>query len=166
MASLSQDFEDVVPLVPTTPLATFAMPAKDTTPTAPIVPSFPICLQEQASNIEVGDEVVHLCITPKKFLIVTDVLKKENEQHKCALKLLPYFFTAAELSSSNTDGTHNKLPLDATKLNVLKMLVFSRFPVESPVEKEKYWKFLKSKINAKCRPNKHIHKQVVEVRES
>jgi len=165
LASLSQDFEDVVPLV-TTPLATFETPAKDTTPTAPIVPSFPICYQEQASNIEVGDEVVRSCVTPTKFLKVTDVLKKENERHKCALKLLPYFFTAAELSSSNTDGTHNKLPLDATKLNALKMLVFSRFPVESPVEKEKCWKFLKSKINGKCRLNKHIHKQVVKVRES
>ena len=94
-----------------------------------------------------------------------DVLKRETERHKCALKLLPYFFTAAELSSSNTDGTHHKLPLDATRLNALKMLVCSRFPVESPVEKEKSWKFVKGKINGKCRLNKHIHKQAAEIGE-
>ena len=165
MASLSEDFEDVIPLVPTIPLATFATPAKDTTPTAPIVPPLPGCHQVQASEVEVGDEVVRSCVTPRKFLVVKDVLKRENERHKCALKLLPYFFTAAELSISNTDGTHNKLPLDATRLNALKMLVFSRFPVESPEEKEKCWKFVKGKINGKCRLNKHIHKQAVELGE-
>ena len=166
LASLSEDFEDVVPLIPTTPLATFATPAKDTTPTAPIVPPLPSCHQEQVSNIEVGDEVVRSCVTPRKFLVVKDVLKTENERHKCALKLLTHFFTSAELISSNTDGTHNKLPLDAARLNALKILVFSRFPVECPVEKQKCWKLIKGKINGKCRLNKHIHKQATEVRET
>ena len=62
-----------------------------------------------------------------------------------ALKLLPYFFTDEELISSNTNGTHGKLPLDSNKLNFL--LVFSKFPVEFAVEKEKVWKFIKTKIN-------------------
>ena len=165
LASLSEDFEDVVPLVPTIPLTTFVMPAKDTTPTAPLVPPLRSCHQGQASDVEVGDEVVRSFVTPRKFLVVKDVLKRENECHKCALKLLPYFFTAAELSISKTDGTHKKLPLDATRLNALKMLVFSRFPVESPAEEEKCWKFLKGKINGKCRLSKHIHKQAVELGE-
>ena len=60
---------------------------------------------------------------------------------------------------------YRKTPLDATRLNVLKMLVFSRFPVESPVEKEKCWKFVKGKINGKCRLNKHIHKQAAKIGE-
>ena len=60
---------------------------------------------------------------------------------------------------------YRKTPLDATRLNELKMLVFSRFPVESPVEKEKCRKFVKGKINGKCRLNKHIHKQAAEIGE-
>jgi len=114
LASLNKDFEDVVPLVHATPLATVTTPVKDTNPTPPIVQPLPSCHQERASHIEVGDEVVRSCVTPRKFLVVKDVLKRENERHKCTLKLLPYFFSATELSSSNTDGTHNKLPLDAT----------------------------------------------------
>ena len=37
---------------------------------------------------------------------------------------------------------HGKLPLDSNKLNFLKVLVFSKFPEEFAVEKEKVWKFL------------------------
>ena len=121
-------------------------------------------LEPQSSEIEVGDEVVRSCVTPRKFLAVKDVLKKEHERHRCALRLLPYFFTPAELSNSNTDGTHNKRPLDSTRLNSLKVLVFTRFPVEPSAEKEKCWKFIKGKINAKCRLSKHMHKQVGEIR--
>ena len=75
---------------------------------------------------------------------VQSALKKENERHRCAVKLLPYFFTE-ELISSNTNGTRGKLPLDSNKLNFL--LVFSKFPVEFAVEKEKVWKFIKTNIN-------------------
>lgn len=79
------------------------------------------------------------------------VSTQERERHRCAVKLLPYFFTDEELISSNTDGTHGKLSLDSNKLNSLKVLVFSKFPVESAVEKEKLWKFIKTKINDRCR---------------
>ena len=34
--------------------------------------------------------------------------------------------------------------LDRNKLNSLKVLVFSKFPVESHEEKEKLWKFIKT----------------------
>ena len=77
---------------------------------------------------------------------------------RCALKLLLFFYTSEELSNSNTDGTHNKQQLDVTKLQALKVLVFSRFPIESATEKEKVWKSIKSKINSKCRLSKHVHK--------
>lgn len=60
-------------------------------------------------------------------------------------------FTDEELVSSNTDGMHGKLPLDSNKLNFLKVLVFSKFPVECAVENEKLWKFIKTKINDRCR---------------
>ena len=82
---------------------------------------------------------------------IQGTLEKERERHRCALKLLPYFFTKEELKGSNTDGSHGKERLDATKLNSIKVLIFSKFPSDCPVEKEKLWRGIKGKINAKCR---------------
>lgn len=90
------------------------------------------------------------------------MLEREKERHQCALKLLPFFFTSEELSHSNTEGMHNKQRLDITKLQALKVLVFSRFPPESATEKDKVWKCIKSKINCKCHLSKHINKHAVE----
>ena len=61
-----------------------------------------------------------------------------------------------ELSSSNTEGTHKKQPLDTTRLNSLKVLVFTKFPIDSLEEKEKCWKFIKGKINNRCRASKFV----------
>ena len=41
--------------------------------------------------------------------------------------------------------------LDSAKLNSLKVLVFTKFPVGANEDKEKVWRFIKSKINSKCR---------------
>ena len=79
------------------------------------------------------------------------MLQKETKRHRCAVKLLPYFFTDEELVSSNTDGTHGKLALDSNRLNSLKVLVFSKFAIECAAEKEKLWKYIKDKINDRCR---------------
>ena len=64
------------------------------------------------------------------------MLARESERHKCTLKFLPYFFTGEELASSNTDSTHGKDCLDGTKLNALKVLVFTKFPANSESEKD------------------------------
>ena len=48
----------------------------------------------------------------------------------CAVRLLPYFFDKEELSQSNTDGHHGEQCLDSNKLNSLKVLVFTKFPLE------------------------------------
>ena len=154
-----------VPLASTTPLNPSVTAPVVMPPTVLTVTHSQQSVSHEALEMEVGDKVVSSCVTPRKFLAVKDILQKEKKPHKCALKLLPYFFTSAELSSSNTDGTHNKLPLDSTRLNSLKVLVFSRFPVESTVEKEKSWKSIKGKINGKCRLTKHIHKQAGETRD-
>lgn len=154
-----------VSLAPTTPLNPSVTAPAVMPPSVLTVTHSQQSVSHEALEMEVGDEVVSSCVTPRKFLAVKDILQKEKKPHKCALKLLPYFFTSAELSSSNTDGTHNKLPLDSTRLNSLKVLVFSRFPVESTVEKEKSWKSIKGKINGKCRLTKHIHKQAGETRD-
>ena len=120
----------------------------------------------QSSILEddkVGEDVIRSLVTPSKSKGVRDVLEKEEERHRCALKLLP-FFTLEELSNSNTDDTdtdHNKQRLDVTKLQALKVLVFGRFSIESATEKEKVWKSIKSiksKINSKCRLSKHVNK--------
>ena len=39
--------------------------------------------------------------------------------------------------NSNTDGSHGKQCLDSNKLNSLKVLVLSQFPVESEKDKDK-----------------------------
>ena len=75
---------------------------------------------------EVGKELIGTCLKPTRVKIIQHVLSKpETERHLCALKLLPHFFRKEELAESNTDGSHDKKCLDSTKLNSLKILVFS-----------------------------------------
>lgn len=151
LASLNEDM-DIFALSPETP--TVPTPPTASTSSTPATQSF-----HELTEAQVGDELIGSCVTPRKLPVVKNILQSESERHKYALKLLPYFFTKDEMSTSNTDGTHQKLPLDTTKLNSLKVLVFSRFPVESSAERDKAWKFIKGKINAKCRLSKHIIKQ-------
>lgn len=87
------------------------------------------------------------------------MLEGEVLRHQCAVRLLPLFFSKEELSSGNMDGSHNKQCLSGRKLNVLKVLVFNKFPVESEGEKEKQWKFIKTKINARCRASRFAYKE-------
>ena len=84
-----------------------------------------------------GEDVIRSLVTPSKSKGVRDVLEKEKERHRCALKLLPFFYTSEELSNSNTDGTHDKQQLDVTKLQALRVLVFSRFQLKLPRRKKK-----------------------------
>jgi len=101
----------------------------------------------ERAEIPVGEVVIRTCITPRKVQGVQSTLENETERHRCAVKLLPYFFSNEELKRSNTDGTHGKRPLDSSKLNSLKSLVSSKFPVECAAEKDKLWKQIKTKIN-------------------
>ena len=106
---------------------------------------------------EVGEELIGTCVTPTRVKTIQHALSKpETARHLCALKLLPHFFTREELAESNTDGSHDKKCLDSTKLNSLKILVFSKFPVSNSKEKDKAWRFIKGKINAKCRATRKI----------
>ena len=57
--------------------------------------------------------------------------------------------------NSNTNGSHGKQCLDSNKLNPLKVLVFSKSPVESATKKHKLWAFIKTKITARCRAIKY-----------
>ena len=102
----------------------------------------------------VGEELIRTSVTPRKVTKVQEALDREKERHKCALKLLPYFFTKEEVANSNTNGTHQKACLDSSKPNSLKTLVFSKFPVASNEEKDKIWRSIKGKINTKCRASK------------
>ena len=118
----------------------------------------PLTLADSApvneSDIEVRGELIRTCVTPTKVTGVERTLSKADKRDRCALKLLPYLFNKEELATSNTDGTHSKKCLDASKLNSLKVLVFSKFPVNSPLQKDKVWRAIKCKINAKCRASK------------
>ena len=97
------------------------------------------------------EELIGTCVTPTKIKAVQQTLGWEREQHFCALKVLQSFFTCEELANSNTDGTYRKKCLDSAKLNSLKVLVFTKFPVGATEDKEKVWRLIKSKINSKCR---------------
>ena len=103
------------------------------------------------SPLEVGEELIGTCVTPTKIRAVQQALSQEKKRHLCALKLIFSFFTTEELATSNTDGSHGKGCLDSNKLNSLKVLLFTKFPVGPDKEKEKVWKAIKSKINSKCR---------------
>ncbi|XP_068738810.1 eukaryotic translation initiation factor 5B-like [Montipora capricornis] len=139
------------------------VPPAQATQESTLMPATPISATNRnavsTTETPVSEEVIRTCVTPRKVRAVQSALKKENERHRCAVKLLPYFFTDEELISSNTDGTHGKLPLDSNKLNFLKVLVFSKFPVEFAVEKEKVWKFIKTKINDRCRAVKFANRE-------
>ena len=51
---------------------------------------------------------------------VRETLQNERDHIKCAIKLLPEFFTTDEMAASNTEGNYGKQPLDKTKLRTLK----------------------------------------------
>jgi len=100
---------------------------------------------------EVGEELIGTCVTPTKIKAVQQTMGRESERHLYVLKLLQSFFTSKELVNSNTDGTYGKKCLDSAKLNSLKVLVFTKFPAGANEDKEKVWRYIKSKINSKCR---------------
>lgn len=121
-----QDYENAAsecstpaaPPVPAAPIQHLqSTPPAHTTPTQSSIQEIP--------EVAVGEEVIRSCVTPRKVSAIQAILQKETQRHKCALKLLPFFFSKEELSSSNTEGTHQKLPLDTTRLNSLKVLVFN-----------------------------------------
>lgn len=126
-------------------------------PATPETPSRPVNADSimERSEIPVGEDVIRTCVTPRKVQSVYATLQKEKERHRCAVKLLPYFFSDEELKGSNTDGTHGKHPLDSSKLNSLRVLVFSKFPVECTTERDKLWRQIKAKINDRCRAIKY-----------
>ena len=108
--------------------------------------------KQGSTSKEVGEEIISTCVTPTRIKSIQHVLSKpETERHLCALKLLPHIFSKGELAESNTDGSHEKKCLDNTQLNALKILVFSKFPVSNREEKDKSWRFIKGKVNFKCR---------------
>ena len=109
----------------------------------------------------VSEELIRTCVTPRKVIRVQEALEREKECHKCALKLLPYFFTKEEPANSNTNGTHKKACLDSGKLNSLKTLVFSMFPVASDEKNDNIWRSIKGNINTKCRASKFACVRIV-----
>ena len=82
----------------------------------PVVPHSPVA----ESTGLVSEELIRSCVTPRKVKKVQDTLQAERDRYRCAVKLLPYFFSKEELTTCNTDGTHNKDPLDRTRLHSLK----------------------------------------------
>lgn len=106
------------------------------------------------TELIVREGLIQTCITPRKVQPLKQTRDKAEKIHKCALKFLPFFFSREELASCNTDGSYGKGSLDATRLNNLKILLFTKFPNNSPLQKDKLWRAIKSKINAKCRASK------------
>lgn len=75
---------------------------------------------------------------------------KEREWYLCVFKLLLFFFSKEELVISNIDGIYEKYCFDSNKLNLFKVLVFSKFFVNIVEEKDRVWRCIKGKINLKC----------------
>lgn len=68
----------------------------------------------------VTEELIRSCVTPRKVLRVRETLRGEKVRHRCAVKLLPHFFTKEELAMSNIEGNFEKAQLDRTRLHSLK----------------------------------------------
>ena len=51
-----------------------------------------------STNSSFSDDLIKTIVTPRKIEKVREALEKEKEPHRCALKLLRYIFTAAEIS--------------------------------------------------------------------
>lgn len=83
---------------------------------SPVVPHSPVV----ESTGLVSEELIRSCVTPRKVKKVQDTLQAERDRYRCAVKLLPHFFSKEDLTTCNTDGTHNKVPLDRTRLHSLK----------------------------------------------
>ena len=83
---------------------------------SPVVPHSPVV----ESTGLVSEELIRNCVTPRKVKKVQDTLQAEHDRNRCAVKLLPHFISKEELTTRNTDGTHNKDPLDHTRLHSLK----------------------------------------------
>ena len=158
----------VAPAPPTAPtLETSAAATLETSTDAPTLESTAdptpgtlartVSSLNSAVEIPVAEDVIRTCVTPRKAHRVREALQKGVNRHRCAVNLLPFFFTKEEIMNSNTDGSHGKQCLDSNKLNSLKVLVFSKFPVESATEKDKLWAFIKTKINARCRATKYAN---------
>ena len=86
------------------------LPDREKSPTEPSQPA-----HISNSSTPVTEDLVRSCVTPRKVQRVRETLQSETDQYKCAIKLLPDFFTPAELAMSNTDGNFGKQPLDKTK---------------------------------------------------
>ena len=127
------------------------------TPDSPATPAPYAVNTADPVSTPVSIDLIRGCVTLRKGQGIQKALENEQVRQKCALKLLPFFFTKEELTKSNTDGSHGKERLDATKLNSLKVLIFSKFPVDCPVEKEKLWRNIKGRINSKCRAKKFAY---------
>ena len=92
-------------------------------PVSPVISNVPSQHLASSSPGPVGpvtDELIRSCVTPRKVPKVRQTLEDENQRHRCAVKLLPYFFSKEELAVGNTDGNFNKEALDRTKLHSLK----------------------------------------------
>ena len=72
-----------------------------------------------------SEDLIQTFVTPSKDVKkISSAMQRDNDPRKCALKLLPYFFSADELKGSNADGSHGKRSLDPTKLNSLRGKLF------------------------------------------
>ena len=87
-------------------------------PGEPPQPTQPTHISEISTPMT--EELVQSCVTPRKVQRVREALQSEQDRLKCAIKLLPEFFTSDEMAVSNTEGNFGKQPLDKTKLHTLK----------------------------------------------
>lgn len=81
--------------VPVSPATLIPYAVTTTTPlsisASPVVPvPYPV---NNTVSATVSKDLIRGCVTPRKVQSIQKVLDKENQRHRCALKLLPFFFT-------------------------------------------------------------------------
>ena len=78
---------------------------------------------------DLSEDLIQTFVTPSKDVKkICSAMQKDNDPRKCALKLLPYLFSADKLKGSNADShgnaSHGKRPLDPTEFNSLRGKLF------------------------------------------
>ena len=111
-----------------TNVALNTLPSSPQLPSVPETPTHHTVDTSVAVSTPASEELIRSCATPQKVESIQRALEKLHEWHCCALTLLPYFFTKEGLTRSNMDGYHGKEHVDATQLNSIKVLIFSKFP--------------------------------------
>lgn len=77
---------------------------------------------------------------------------------KLSLNLLEALFTRDEMAASNINGARGRELLDPIKIKAIQAHINFKFPIE-PEKEEIRWRFIKPRIDSKCRAQRRLQRE-------